>query len=37
MTFGELTSGESSAFGYESCQTLGMVPGNGTEVLGIYI
>jgi hypothetical protein len=24
-------------FGYESHRTFGMVPGDGTEVLGIYI
>jgi hypothetical protein len=34
--FGELTSGKSSAFGYK-LSALGVVPGDGTKVWGIYI
>jgi hypothetical protein len=34
---GELTSGKSSDFEYESHQSLSVVPGDGTEVWGKYI
>jgi hypothetical protein len=37
MRFGESTSGKSSDFEYESCRPLSVVPGDGTEVWGVYI
>jgi hypothetical protein len=36
-TFGELISGKSSDFEYESRRPLSVVPGDGTEVWGVYI